>query len=419
MRTLLLAFVVILVSSCSSITERPKDSEHRFESVLATTQSTHAKSIISTNTSAAQSTDCMSHSCLTIIVANVGQGSGAVAELPNNEKMLIDAGYSANPHVGTPLENIKWAANQIGVNHNAPFDYVVLSHPDKDHVNLVDKLFEQGYISLTSTKSLHIGRLPKEYATTMKAKAFFDAIYEVYPTHFTQCNDNKKINVRIVVNCYDEAGVVPTTKYQETWPHDAEDGWASYMISVNAGGNGSDKVNSNSLVVGFYHGDKVVGILPGDATEVTTNAILASAPNNTSMYSDAVLYAISHHGADTHGSNKLNWLEVLKSKIYIASNSRYGKWRHPSNKITRDILNNLDLSDAILSSSEHKLFQAYELNGNAAFCYCNDFKKSIYSTFSNGWLRIVVDGTGAIDSTFQSDDILPSGYFACEENMCK
>lgn len=419
MRTLLLILAVIMVSSCASVSERPNGSERRFESVSVPPSALISKSIISTTTVADQNTDCMRNTCLTLIVANVGQGSGAVAELPNNEKMLIDAGYSANPHAGTPLENIKWAANQIGVDHNAPFDYVVLSHPDKDHVNLVDKLFEQGYISLSTTKSLHIGRLPREYATTMKAKAFFDAIYEVYPTHFTQCNDNKKLNVRIVVNCYDENGVVPTSKYQENWPHDADNGWASYMISVNTGGNGADKINSNSLVVGFYHGDHVVGILPGDATEVTTNAILAAAPNNTSMYSDTVLYAISHHGADTHGSNKLNWLEVLKSKIYIASNSRYGKWRHPSNKITRDILNNLDLSGAILLSSKHKLFQAYERNSDAAFCYCNDFKKSIFSTFSNGWLRLVVDGTGAIDNTFQSDDILPTGYFACEENMCQ
>lgn len=402
MRSLLLIALFIAISGCASI------------------QNSSVIELPSIKPDIQKTADCMSNLCMTLIVANVGQGSGAVVELPNNEKMLIDAGYSANPTKGSPIENLKWAANKIGVTTKAPFDYVVLSHPDKDHVNLIDTLYKDGFISLSSTKAIHLGRLPAEYATDMKAKVFFDAIYNIYPKSAEQCNQNKKLNVAITVLCYKSDGVVPTELYQKNWPHSEDEQWSTYMISVNAGGSASNKVNANSLVVGFYLAGRVIGILPGDATEVTTNAILAANPANQPMISNVALYSIAHHGADTHGSNNLDWLNAMKANVYVASNARYGKWRHPSNTITRNIMDTPTLRKEVFNSPGHQLFQAYtDKTGKSAFCYCKDFSKSIFSTFSNGWFKIVADSDGAIEAQFESTEFLPPQYAVCDIIMCQ
>ncbi|AMR29942.1 hypothetical protein A0256_00185 [Mucilaginibacter sp. PAMC 26640] len=110
---------------------------------------------------------------LKIFFVDVGQGDGALIEVGNNFKMLIDGGPDDN------LANYlsKWQYKYyFGRNEKVHFDYVVISHFDKDHyAGLIDIINDDHY---TFGTILHNG-----IAKFNDAKANFPADYDTELGH--------------------------------------------------------------------------------------------------------------------------------------------------------------------------------------------------------------------------------------------
>ena len=81
-------------------------------------------------------------------------------------------------------------------------------------------------------------------------------------------------------------------------------------------------------------------IIGGDATAITTDHILKHDRGNlTKKY---LLHA-AHHGANTHGSNKGDWLEKIQPSMVIYSSGINSQLRHPRSKTATDISKYLSL----------------------------------------------------------------------------
>ena len=114
-----------------------------------------------------------------------------------------------------------------------------------------------------------------------------------------------------------------------------------YMLSINPlhfqGKHGIVRLydskeddNKESLVMKIeYKGSSLRSslILTGDATQSTINRIMDNYGNKLDFLKTDVLLA-SHHGASTHGSNSVEWLNLTQPKYILISNGlSYG---HPS-----------------------------------------------------------------------------------------
>lgn len=78
-----------------------------------------------------------------ITVWNVGQGSCTTVEIPENPLLLVDFGSSKNP----PEQKSNWKRNLtndlLTIAQAAKKLQVIISHSDKDHLNLAKSLFSE------------------------------------------------------------------------------------------------------------------------------------------------------------------------------------------------------------------------------------------------------------------------------------
>ncbi len=70
---------------------------------------------------------------LNVHFVDVGQGDACIVELPDNKKLLIDAGDTHKENKDKLLSYIEEHINDAEGNDIRYFDYVILTHPDSDH----------------------------------------------------------------------------------------------------------------------------------------------------------------------------------------------------------------------------------------------------------------------------------------------
>ena len=81
-----------------------------------------------------------------ISFVHVGQGNCIIIDCANGEKLLVDCGQSKLPHIGderSKTTNVKLAAaikKQYLIGGEKPA--ILITHPDKDHLNLLSGIFE-------------------------------------------------------------------------------------------------------------------------------------------------------------------------------------------------------------------------------------------------------------------------------------
>lgn len=110
---------------------------------------------------------------LAVYYLDVGQGDALVLSLPDNKVMLIDSGESSE----SVSEDIKKAVKTIG----DKIDYLVISHPDADHVGNAKSIIDEFYVDTA-------------YLPYLKNPSRFIEYYDFYRTI-----ENKGVKV----NCSD------------------------------------------------------------------------------------------------------------------------------------------------------------------------------------------------------------------------
>tara|TARA_R110001592_G_scaffold362974_1_gene679103 strand:- start:6896 stop:8077 length:1182 start_codon:yes stop_codon:yes gene_type:complete len=307
--------------------------------------------------------------CLEIIIVNVGQGSSALVRMPNRESILFDAGTSSEQKAA--IEQINNAFNTLALSH---VDYLVLSHPDKDHINLLSKIEK---LDVTKLKSINLSDVPESYDL---AADFFNKVYDSNKVaeNTKNCDKNLK-NKQMSVTCYDTEYANNGNNHKGVWPLGA------YPIGAYFGHN----ANSRSLVSGVRL-NQFIAIFPGDAEGITEKKIMEKA--NKDLYNDSTLYVAAHHGATTNNSNDVEWLKAMIPKTYSFSAKKVSNWLHPDSILINSILKTPQTSSNLGRGNKHVFTQAYiEENNSKKRCNC-DFEYNLFNTLNSGNTHYISDG---------------------------
>jgi competence protein ComEC len=230
---------------------------------------------------------------LEVIFLDVGKGNAALISFPGGEKMMIDGGGFSSNHF------------DVGKMVIAPFlwhrkirtiDYLVLSHPQADHMNGLRFIAE----------TFH----PKEFwysGDPVETPSYKDLMRTLEENNISiklpeQLQEEIRINGSEIEVLYPE----PATK----------------MGVMPSKGK---ELNNRSMVLRIsYAGTSI--LFPGDLEEMGEKRLLDRAGNR--VKSDILLSP--HHGSRTSSSEP--FLEMVAPKVCVISSSedRFGRFPHPS-----------------------------------------------------------------------------------------
>ena len=244
---------------------------------------------------------------------DVGQGDSILIKFPNNETMLIDTGDREEGEKVSSYVN-----NFLRKEKLESLDYLVLTHPDADHVG--------GAIDVLNTVKVDTVFRPKVY-TNLEAEQIST---EEIMISTTQTYDNV-INLIIEKGCnvyYNEKG-----------------------INMNLGGceieflspelNYYSSTNSISAVIMMTYQTKKF-LLTGDADIQIENTLI----EEYGEYLNADVLKVAHHGSNSSSSSEL--LEIVSPQISILSVSKN------TSLPSVDVINRLnDINSKVLTTSSN------------------------------------------------------------------
>lgn len=176
---------------------------------------------------------------------------------------------------------------------------ILVSHGDSDHYNwIVDILsnFNQKDLCVRFLLGGNEKDYGKKLKKTIKKFATKDPLYKEY------------------IDDYENLTDIPAIQCENA---------TCTLLAAQKTAN----TNRNSIVVKIVRGDFSI-ILTGDATSKTTDEIIERYSTNLRGLETTVLQA-SHHGADSHGSNSVEWIEATKPSYIVISAGERLDYRHP------------------------------------------------------------------------------------------
>ena len=285
---------------------------------------------------------------LRIHILNIAAGNCTFVECPNSDDVYIfDCGSKYGTTTSMTRAEVKKYFKEL-VRDDEPT--VVLSHPDEDHINLIDDLLAD-----RNAESFWLGGEYDDYGGRV-GRIIDDALME------------DKDSVR-VFEPYASSGGNPVPGLQ------CGDAQTSIAI-VNVGA----ATNEQSLVAMLeYDGFRI--IFPGDAYGCTENAAMA-ATGDALRNVDVVL--ASHHGAYTHDSNNPLWIEHVNPSVVIFSSGQ--KHGHPN----KGVVNRYRDNESLTPASPHSMWYATS-------------KDSDYEDYTSELSEYVTELTGIIKITAYGD----------------
>ncbi|MFT3769274.1 MAG: MBL fold metallo-hydrolase [Minicystis sp.] len=219
---------------------------------------------------------------------DVGQGDGTLIVFPNGATMLVDLGSKKNQKsAGLDAVGTVKTVLDTYCNKTRKIDYLVLTHGDGDHINLLPDLVDKEGFSFGQ---VYYGGKLGDYSSDVQTKV----IKPAKVTYF--------YNKAYKKNLLSIGGV------------------DVHVLAANASTWGDDK-NANSVVLMFEYAKRRV-ILCGDAEQETEEFILK---NFSSHFLKADVLKLAHHGSSS--TNHEDWLKTVQPRIVTASGDQ--KWGHP------------------------------------------------------------------------------------------
>jgi competence protein ComEC len=223
---------------------------------------------------------------LSITFFDIGQGDSALIETNNQTKILIDTG---------PDERIveKMASNTKIIDNK--IDYVILTHPDMDHIG--------GMIGLLNNFEIKNVIFNFNYSTKSK-----------YITELLKAIENEKSNIIIGSDSSDM--YIDDCYFDFIWPKDEQTTGKSFSDNDSSI---SIKVSYKGFDV-FLGGDISIGIEDSIANDIDEVEVMK----------------LNHHGSNT--SNGLEFLQILSPEYAIISVGKNNKYNHPG----KNVISNLE-----------------------------------------------------------------------------
>mgnify|MGYP003296440615 FL=1 len=258
---------------------------------------------------------------LTVHFVDVGQGDATLIRFPNNKTMIIDSGsVDAKPNLVNYINNVFFSG------YNKHFDYVMLTHPDSDHMgNMVHIL--QNY---------SVGTLLRPNIVAKGLELGADNVYASSDEEYLRLVAlayQKNIAMKFVTN---------TTVLADI---------SSYMRILSPIKSTYDNDNSFSPMLMISHNNTKI-LLTGDAT--IENEIEVINTYNTSKL-DCDILKLAHHGANTSTSDQ--FLNIVTPSVGVISYGKDNSYLHPSSETLTRINNysqnnNVDLINNIYETAK-------------------------------------------------------------------
>lgn len=230
---------------------------------------------------------------LEVVFLDVGKGNAALVCFPGGEKMMIDGGGFSSNHfdVGKMVIAPFLWYRKIGT-----IDYLVLSHPQADHMNGLRFIAE----------AFH----PKEFwynGDSVETPSYKDLMRTLEANNIS-IKLPKQLQEKIRIN-----GAEIEVLYPEP---------EGKMRAISSDGK---ELNNRSMVLRIsYAGTSI--LFPGDLEEIGEEKLLDRAGNR--VKSDILLSP--HHGSRTSSSEA--FLKMVAPKVCVISSGedRFGRFPHPS-----------------------------------------------------------------------------------------
>ncbi len=305
--------------------------------------------------------------CLEVHFLDVGQGDSTFIVLPddNQTTILVDCGSKQNSDIG--IRNVKACINQVNPKEKS-IDYLVLTHGDSDHYNMVNNLYADEY----TFENIYVGGKLEDY----------DGINHLNPkpqvlVDFLNTLDGKN-NKNLLGSNNDFVWVL------------------SANMATTTGLKSPSRKNQDSIClrIAWKIGNSINYVyLMGDAEKPVEEHIINRVFDNKTQNTDGGVCVIKlgHHGSKA-GTSK-EWVKHTAPDLITVSAG--SKWEHPYHEPIGRALN---IKDEILETlqSFEELKNAYlddynTLNGKDKHPWiANNFlskKESLftYQCYENGF----------------------------------
>ncbi|OEK00130.1 hypothetical protein BFP97_00745 [Roseivirga sp. 4D4] len=277
---------------------------------------------------------------ITVHFLDVGQGDGTYIET-NGKKILVDLGTTKNSKDTWP-EIKEFFIKQKGFKKGeVEIEYLFLTHPDRDHYNLIEK-FNRAFSP--SYKNIIIGGRPWGYYQSQYQncphcgrKTNIGKTVEVYERapksgrwrsykkrcdYMLGCGQKFEIDVKIPPAfdkwLYDLVKAGKVTLPSSNWTETIDLGGDS-KIGVMAGNLSSGDSNGKSIVLRIYNNAWSV-MLSADAT-VDTEAFILDNHSADDIKSDVL--KVGHHGS-ARTSTSSEWAAAVDPELAYVSSDRTG-----------------------------------------------------------------------------------------------
>lgn len=228
--------------------------------------------------------------CIEVHFIDVGQGDAIALMLPDGKRFLIDAGSGTSVSNATRNKYDAYLTDDLSL---GTIDYLLITHPDSDHVNMASMILDDFEV-----KNVYFN-------------SFYDKGSATYKTFTDKARSEPGANVYEVTSA--RTFVIEN---------------AGYRIDVYAPGNGGfsgadSKTNSMSILCVLSYGGRKV-IFTGDA-EVQTEEWFMSAVGGTEL--DVDVLKVGHHGSRSCTSK--GFVEFIKPEYAVISCGEGNTYKHP------------------------------------------------------------------------------------------
>jgi len=298
---------------------------------------------------------------------DVGQGDSTLVICPNGNSILIDAGGTLGPN--SAEGNVReYILNHINRDQRK-INTLIITHPDEDHYNFLPKVLR----GVGVDKVFRVG-VRNDY------NELFRNWLSDFPTKkvivLNQDYFNPKETPNSLIDCGDADIFI-------------------LAASINAVKSRKKEKNAMSIVVMIRYGN-VEAILLGDATHITENMILNRYQNN---WLDIEILKVGHHGSSTTSTSK-KWADTTKPEIAIVSAGINNTYGHPRGVVIKR------LEPHTQRVEPHPMRYAFVTSRRGKYKWKNldNYRESIYSTATNGYIVIKTDGNEIDIKTFDFEE---------------
>ncbi len=307
---------------------------------------------------------------LTVHFIDVGQGDSCIVELPDDRKMLIDAGENKK-EVREKLDDyVKQNIKDEQGKTITYFDIVILTHSDADHVGSMAYML-QNYGAKTVYR-------PNQVCTY---NGCHDDAYDLEGKH-TFWGDNLGSKSTATYHNVLEAAYERAEEVIVTNPHDDSQNKITSTdeneYEINFYSPISESYNDNNnyspIVVITYMGRNIV--LTGDAEKENEAEFVAEAKRGEGRYKvfddfNADVIKLGHHGSRTSSSEE--YLDTVTKSIYrantlvVISCGKDNKYGHPHKEVLERLSNMGFAASNILRTDQKGDITVGVLNTNGQY----------------------------------------------------